>query len=359
MIGERLVRARKAAGFALRALAEQADLSHTTISKFEKELQKPSSAQLIKLAKILGVRTEYFFRPETLKIEGIEYRKKSTLPQKSLDKIQADIFDQAERWHELLNLYPQSPIQSFALPDGLPEQISDAEQIEALAEIVRADWNLGLNCISDMIDTLESQGIMVISSTVDSGHKFDGLAGKINAMPLIVVGENWTGDRQRFTLAHELGHLVLKGRVDESLLDDEENLCNRFAGAFLLPKQTLIEHLGKNRHQLEINELYFLKCEFGLSMQGVLFRALQTEIITHTSFQKIYKLFSLKGWRTWEPGDTYPSGQTILFKQLVYRALAEEYFTESKAAELLGLPVGKFHQQRTLGGFETVTDRAD
>ena len=110
--------------------------------------------QLIKLAKILGVRTEYFFRPETLKIEGIEYRTKSTLPQKSLDKIQADIFDQAERSHELLSLYPQPPIQPFALPDSFPERICDAEQIEALAEAVRADWNLGLNCIPDMIKHL-------------------------------------------------------------------------------------------------------------------------------------------------------------------------------------------------------------
>lgn len=355
MIGERLQRARKGAGLALRALAEQADLSHTTISKFEKELQQPSSAQLIKLAKILGVRTEYFFRPETLKIEGIEFRKKSTLPQKSLDKIQADIFDQAERWHELLNLYPQSPIQPFALPDGLPEQISDAEQIEALAETIRAQWKLGLNCIPDMIDTLESQGIMVISSTVDSEHKFDGLAGAIKGMPLIVVGANWTGDRQRFTLAHELGHLLLKGRVAESLLDDEETLCNRFAGAFLLPKQTLVDHLGKNRHRLEVGELYLLKHEFGLSMQGVLFRALQADIITHATFQSICKLFSKNNWRTREPKEQYPSEQTILFKQLVYRALAEEYFTESKAAELLGLPVTKFHQQRTLESLEPVT----
>lgn len=359
MIGERLQRARKGAGLALRALAEQADLSHTTISKFEKELQKPSSAQLIKLAKILGVRTEYFFRPETLKIEGIEYRKKSTLPQKSLDKIQADIFDQAERWHELLNLYPLSPIQPFSLPDGLPEQISDAGQIEALAETVRAQWNLGLNCISELIDTLESQGIMVISSTVDSEHKFDGLAGTVNTMPLIVVGTNWTGDRQRFTLVHELGHLLLKNRLDESLLAEEEKLCHRFAGAFLLPKQTLIEHLGKNRHRLENEELYLLKHEFGLSMQGVLFRAKQTGIITQATFERIFMTFSQRGWRKQEPKDQYPSEQTILFKQLVYRALAEDYFTESKAAELLNLPVIKFHQQRTLGGFETVTDRAD
>ncbi len=63
----------------------------------------------------MGFTIEYFFRPQVLSIEGIEYRKKSTLPQKQLAKIQADIFDQAERWHELLALYPQSPIKPFSL----------------------------------------------------------------------------------------------------------------------------------------------------------------------------------------------------------------------------------------------------
>jgi len=355
MIGERLHRARKAAGLGLRALAEQTDLSHTTLNKFEKELQKPSSAQLIKLANILGVRTEYFFRPQTLTIEGIEYRKKSALPQKSLAKIQADIVDQAERWHELLGLYPQSPIRPFTLPDSLPEQVTHAEHIETVAENLRAAWQLGLGCIPELMDTLASQGIMVIGSTVDSGHKFDGLAGRINNIPLVVVGANWPGDRQRFTLAHELGHLLLKNRLQDVLQAEEEKLCNRFAGAFLLPKQTLIGHLGAHRHQLELNELYMLKHEFGLSMQGVLFRALQSDIISPATFQVMCKQFSSNGWRTQEPRLPYPPEQSFLFKQLVYRALAENYFTESKAAELLGLSVAKFHQQRRLDCFGPVT----
>ena len=40
MIGERLQQARKGACLAVRAVAEQADLSHTTVSNFEKEQQK-------------------------------------------------------------------------------------------------------------------------------------------------------------------------------------------------------------------------------------------------------------------------------------------------------------------------------
>jgi len=355
MIGQRLQRARKAAGLSLRALAEQADLSHTAVSKLEKELLTPSSKQLIQLAKILQVRTEYFFRPQTITITGVEYRKKSSLGKKSLAHIEADIYDQAERWHELLALYPQQPIKAFSLPAELPESITDAAQIETLAETMRTAWNLGGGCLADLTDTLESQGVMVISSQIESQNKFDGLAGLVNNIPLIVVGQSWAGDRQRFTLAHELGHLVLKGRLSDELALHEEDLCNHFAGAFLLPKAALISHLGEHRQRLEVAELSLLKQEFGFSMQGVLYRARQLGIIPHTIADSLFKRFSYSGWRTQEPFEPYPTEKTYLFKQLVYRALAEDYFTESKAAELLGMAVTNFHQLRNIEHVEPIT----
>jgi predicted naringenin-chalcone synthase len=82
--------------------------------------------------------------------------------------------------------------------------------------------------------------------------------------------------------------------------------------------------------------------------------AKQAEIITQATFERICRMFSMNGWRKCEPQTQYPSEKTILFKQLVYRALAEDYISESKAAELLGLSVIKFHQQRTLD-FDPVT----
>ena len=59
-------------------------------------------------------------------------------------------------------------------------------------------------------------------------------------------------------------------------------------------------------------------------------------------------LFSKNGWRTEEPGKAYPHESTYLHKQLVYRALGEEYIGESKAAELLGMSVSSFHKERKL-----------
>ena len=280
MFAERLVRARKAAGLSMSALAQQVGVSANAIKKYEHGLNMPSSRHLLSLAAALGVRTEYFFRPIKVELQGVEYRKRSSTSKKVLNQINGDVMEQAERWSELINLYPDSvkPVLPFSLPVSLPSQVVTADDIETIADTVRATWNLGLNPIHDMIDTLEAKGVMIISTAVEAKKKFDGLAGRIGDTPVVVVSCHQPGDRQRFTLAHELGHLVLQGRLPDGV--DEEKACNHFAGAFLFPKQGLLQHMGENRRAIEAQELYMLKHEFGLSMMAVLVRAAQCGVIS-------------------------------------------------------------------------------
>src|SRR5690625_6858205 len=81
--------------------------------------------------------------------------------------------------------------------------------IEDVADDLRVHWDLGLAAIHNLIDVLEQQGIGVIITSVDADNQFDGLVGTIEGHPFIVVSDQWPGDRQRFTLAHELGHLIM------------------------------------------------------------------------------------------------------------------------------------------------------
>lgn len=353
MYPERLKRAREAAGLSLRALAEQVGISHAMIKKYEDGVSTPDSSQLLKLAKALAVRSEYFFRPFDIQLAGIEYRKRANTPQKLVKRIHADVLEQAERWHELTNLYPQFPVKPFAVPAGLPATVQTLDEVEYVAAKVRECWKLGEDPITDLVDVLETQGILVIFTRIGCEETFDGLAAHIGNQPVIVVSQDWTGDRQRFTLAHELGHLMLHGRLAEGV--NEEKACHRFAGALLLPATAILQQLGQRRSMIEWQELYLLKHEFGLSMAGCLFRVLNTGIISKPVFDNLWMRFSMQGWRKQEPNEPYPQEQTILFKQLVYRALAEDWIGESKAAELLGMPLSRFHRERKLEGVDAVT----
>lgn len=353
MIGERLKRARAAAGLSMQALADQVGVSANMIKKYEHDESMPGSAVLVPLARALGVRSEYFFRPVEVELGRVEYRKRARTPVRVLRRIEADVLDQAERWAELANLWPEFPVPEFRLPENLPARIGALDEVDELADSLRGAWQLGMNPIPDLIDELEARGVLVIITDADEAESFDGLQASVAGKPVIVVSEHWPGDRQRFTLAHELGHLLLHDRLAPGI--PEEKACHRFAAAFLLPAVGIRQHLGEARHHIEPRELHFLKMEYGLSMQACLYRAGDLEIINQNTLRKTWKLFSRMGWRTREPGDPCRREQTLLFGQLVYRALGEGIIGESKAAELLGVPLARFRRERQLGQQDAAT----
>ena len=355
MFNQRLQRARKASGLSLRTLAEMVGLSHAAIKKYEDGHTMPASDVLIKLSRALKVRTEYFFRPDTVALEGVEYRKRNSLPQKQLSAITHEIIDKIERRIELENLFPQPPVKQFEIAVGLPEQVQSLDEIETIANQVRTVWGLGLDPVLDLIDVLETHGVRVFVVQLEASAKFDGLAAKVNDMPLVVVGANWPGDRQRFTLAHELGHLMLNNRLADGI--DEEKACNRFAGAFLLPDASLRQELGNHRTAIELKELGLLKDEFGLSMMAILFRARDLNIISTTCWDSLVWRFRINGWNRTEPGKQFPSEKAHVFEQLIFHALAEDYISESKAAELMSMKLSDFRCIRSLEGCDATTDQ--
>jgi Zn-dependent peptidase ImmA (M78 family)/DNA-binding XRE family transcriptional regulator len=343
MLATRISRARAAAGLSLRDLAEAVGVSHTAIAKFERGDLVPGSETLLSLARATGVKVEFFFRPDTVELGQPEYRKRSRLGAKALARVEAEILDQTERVVELLGFFPEPPMPSFAVPDGLPDA-AGVDDIEDVALALRDAWDLGDNPIADLVATLEERGVLVLTTPGDPDGRFDGLAARVAGIPLVVVGAEWPGDRQRFTLAHELGHLVLAGRLPAEL--DEERACNRFAGAFLAPRPTVWAELGRKRRRLEERELLGLKHEYGLSMAAWVFRACDTGVIDRSTFAVLQRTLRARGWHKQEPGDAVPPEQPSHFRRLVLRALAEDIIGEAKAAELVGSPLAAFRAWR-------------
>lgn len=360
MIGQRIRQARLAAGLTLDAMGSAVGLTHTAIQKYEKGLMTPSSGHLLRMAQACGVRTEYFFRSNQVELRQPEFRKRATFGKQAQEALTFKVLELIERRVELLGAFPDSPLPTFAPPAGLPARLASLDEVETCADRVRAAWQLGLNPIADVTDTLEARGLLVI--VVDEDHPgFSGLTATAQTddgrrtYPVVAVSSRWPGDRQRFTLAHELGHLLLDGRLSADL--DAEKACDRFAGAFLAPRDAVVQMMGRKRHAFEWQELYALKLEFGLSMAGWLQRARQCDVITETTHEVLWRRFSGKGWRKQEPGEAVANEQPRLFDQLVYRALGERYISESKAAELLGIPLMRFHKARQLESVDAAADQ--
>lgn len=352
MFGKRIKRARAALGLSLRDLADQVDLSHAAIKKYEDDLVVPSSDILIKLGNVLHVKVEYFFRPEHFTFKNIQYRKHADMPEKHLQEITAKVLDQIERRVELENLFPVSPIETFSIKK-LSKKINRFEEIELMSENLRQQWRLGLDSIPDLINLFEEKGIKIVEIDNDRYPKIDGFCATIDRMPIIVVGNHRPGDRQRFTLVHELGHLLLDNQLSRSI--NIEEACNRFAGAFLLPKKSLTQFIGEQRNHIEPRELNLLKQEFGISMTGILHRLKDINIIGNKLYSQLRGQFNERGWSKIEPGKPYPNDKPHIFEQMVFHALAEGYIGESKAAELMNMTLESFRSLRAMESWHVGT----
>jgi len=338
LLGERLKIARQRAGFNLRDLGTLAGVSAQAISKYERGVNLPGSDILLRLSKVLGVRVEYFFRTTSITSIRPMYRKKSPLKLKDERAIIARIRDWLERYLEIETLYDLD--ESYQLPHKYP--ITCDEDLESAARQIRKEWSLGLVPVDNLIETLEMKGIKV--GRIEGHRDFDSCTFMLDdARPVIVVKKDVPGDRQRFSLAHELGHIVLD--IPASM--DCEKAVNRFAGAFLVPSEIVYTELGEVRHSLNPFELHLLKHKYGLSMLGWVHRAEDSRIITRAAAKRIVGHFRRNGWHLKEPGDQIVPERPRRMARLIVRALEENAITASKASELLGKPLDAFYKDES------------
>jgi len=328
-IGERIKLARKIKGLSLDMLAQQVSVSKMAISKYERDQDVPGSAVLLELSGALEVPVEFFFRPSFPQVTLRAYRKRSSLGIKEQEAIQAQIQEWLERYLEIETFFPQHS-QVPPLPHY---DIHTLDEVEDAARNLRAAWELGLDAIENLMELLEDRHIKI--GLIETTDHFDACTFLADGSAVIVTRAGLPGDRQRFNLAHELGHLVLQ--IAGNL--DEEKAAHRFAGAFLVPDSTARYELGSERHTLGINELYLLKHKYGLSMQAWVARASALGIISETAALNLYKTFAHNGWKKTEPGEQLPPEKPLRMQRLVYRALAEDIISPSRAEEFLAQPV--------------------
>jgi len=324
-----------AKGLSQRALAEKIGVSAMAVSKYEREMDIPGSGVLVRLSKALDMKPEYFFRRIQLDLSAPDYRCEKALKSKEKKIIEAKAKESVERFLEAQDiLAPGDRFSGF----NAEIKIRAQEDVENAAIKMRRDWALGEDSIENLTQILEDHGFCVQGlAWMEKFVACTFMIRSANNRPVIVFNSNSSipGDRQRFSLAHELGHLCMTvmGGVAH------ETAANRFAGAFLVPKGKVYFELGNKRKHLDIDELLHLKLKYGLSMQGWIHRAEDLGILPSREAARIKSVFKEKGWDKKEPGDQLPQERPARLKQMVLKALSEEQITHSRAAEILGVPL--------------------
>lgn len=338
MFGERLKLARNSRGLSLRALSASIDgiVTAQAIGKYERGEMAPNSEVAIAMAHALDVSTNYLLSASTISLETVEFRKLASTRAKERAAVEATVLDQVDRYLQVEQLLG---IDSTARqePDGAPFRVNDIAEAETASKSVRRAWNLGGSPIPDMAHLIEERGIKILKLLLPKS--VDGLTCFVQSaerddIPVVICSTAKSVERQRFTIAHELGHMVLK--IPSSL--PEEKVCDRFAGAFLVPEEELTREVGQRRANFGFDEFIEVKRFFGISAAALVVRMRDLGIIRQATATGIFRGIG-RSWRKTEPRPLTRTESPVRFRRLCLRALAENEISVSKAAELLRIRV--------------------
>lgn len=189
----------------------------------------------------------------------------------------------------------------------------DAVDVEAVAIDLRYHLRIDPeDPINNVTRAVERAGVVVIGSSVAIDEKHSGASvPALDAPPVIAVSAGMSGDRIRFTVAHELGHIVLHDRREVDIKAGEEE-AHRFAGAFLVPRDALLEFLGERAPTLLA--LAHAKARFGVSISALIRRSLDLGLIDRERRRSLEIQLSSRGWRTSEPVDVPAEAPQLLGK---------------------------------------------
>ena len=295
---ERLKEMLSARKMTLQQLAEHLGISKQAVSKYQCGLSVPQTETVFKMANVFEAPLSYFSKesfPQVHPSSILFFRTKASTPKKNIEYAAVIC-----RWcYEILqglDKFDDIPRANLPIFD---DNYSTIDKAKALREY----WGLGTSPIEDLTHILEYNGI-IVTTVADSELFTDGYSQIINGIPIIVLNENKGGAvRQRFNLAHELGHLILHRNLSETEFimqrDKVEKEAHLFANSFLLSPE------GFDKTVKTANWEHFLdhKREWKVSIAAMMFHCIDAKSPISGAIEKERQKLDKKFGRKFEPLD--------------------------------------------------------
>ena len=319
--------AREYRGMTQKTLAALLEVAPGAVSRMESDLLAVSEEMLLKLSTELRLPQRFFQEPANIYPLGVHfYRKAKTIPQRSLTAINAEINVDSIRIDKLLDA---AELAVTNIPNIDLETEPDKYKTAAdVARAVRVAWSVPEGPIENMSKLLEDVGIIVVFGDFNTRF-FDSVSFATRKGNYVVfVNSQMPGDRIRYSLAHECGHIIMH-RIPHARIEDE---ANEFAGEFLMPGKSIRPYLSK----VTLETLANLKRYWRVSMQAILMRARRLDMLTENQYSYLWVQMSKMGYKTHEPIEI-PQESPSLLQEIVKIYTGEYRYSDEELKELLYL----------------------
>lgn len=298
-----LILARESRALTQTKLAGEIFMSQAEISKFENGLRIPTTEQARRLASGLHYPLEFFFLSESVRSFGsgcVYHRKRQSTAELKLRELLALINVRRIQIAQLLHaVNPKAPYRFDNM--DIDEYQGDAGKI---AQALRSIWQLPPGPVQSVIQVIENAGGIIMKCDFGT-DKVDALSQWLPGMPpVFMVNQRIPTDRLRWTLTHEIGHIVMH-RFPTDRMEKE---ADEFAAEFLLPAKQVKAQL----HDVSLPKLANLKPHWRVSMNALLRRASDLGTITPRTKQYLWMQMGMRGFRTHEPVEIPPEEPSLL-----------------------------------------------
>lgn len=294
-----IILARESRGISQSELSKLLGFSQGKLSKVENGILALSLEELEKISITLGYPTAFFQKNENIYGMGLSeffHRKKQTVPQKSLNKIYARL---EKRRMEIQVLLKSIDFGETNFPHIDPDRYDG--DVEKIAQLMRVTWRVPKGPIQNVVNLIEDAGGIIVPFDFE-GAQIDAITlWHPGTPPLIFTNFDRPPDRIRFTLCHEVGHLIMH-RTPPSEYQDIEQQADQFASEFLMPRED-VSHTLKD---LTLQKLAALKPHWKVSMGALLKKAADLGIISERQSRYLWMQMGKLGYRTKEPAELAP-----------------------------------------------------
>lgn len=325
---KQLIFAREYRGYTQTDLSSKIDgLSQSNLSKFEKGISLLSDEIILKIIRFLNFPESFFEQKISNLPENAHYRKRATISKKLKTNI--------EYSNRVIGYIVDQMSDSVEWPEFTFKQLDIQEGFtpETIASYTRKTLNIPIgDPVKSICNLLEYNGIIIIE--YESTEKFDGVSfWSDKGNPIIIINKTFSNDRKRFTLAHELGHILMHNFAIPDHRDKEKE-ANQFASEFLMPAES-IKHTLKN---LKISSLAEIKRYWLTSMASIIRRAKDLNYIDKDKYLYLNIELSRTGKKRKEDVEVYIDEPKLFIEAYKLHKNELEY-TDEELCVAFHLPV--------------------
>lgn len=298
---EMIALARESRGMNQTALAEAINVRQASLSKFETGMLPVGYDHIRALANVLHYPEEFFYQTDPVRWTGsgcMYHRKRQALSATDYRQLLARVnILRMNIWRLLQGIEIDTENQFFRM--DVAENGSPAH----IAAMVRNTWNLPPGPVENLTTAIEAAGGIVIKCSFGTS-RLDAFSQWPPGMaPMFFVNEAVSPDRYRWTLAHEIGHIIMHLVPTENL----EREADEFAAEFLMPRREIYGHFGR---PFSLGRAAELKAYWRVSMAALIRRAHDLGRVSDSYYRGLMTQLSRAGWRTVEPvalADEHPT----------------------------------------------------